>query len=570
MISQGSEIRLMLTLISEFLGARVMVLMAASIVLGLLVFAVELLMAFSIQSFFLALGLMDSNQNPHWLSRLLGVGNSLNEAIILLLVVGTMRGLLSWLQNHASSLTTVEFETLNRKRLTAWAFGERSAQVAYVASLFNDKTVGAGNFVSSIMGGVSRVIVALLLAVTLLWQAPEVTVVSFVLLSALYLPFRFLSIRIRTASDSIHADLDSSMSRLLRGVKNILLLHIYGLYQREQQLTEKHLARYLASYRSYHFLSGVKNMLPQVIGIWLVCLITITANSQGTLRGTQIIEYFYLFIRFVQSIGELANLGSYVSLTRPRLLAAWDWWYMARERKDEWASTDPNAAPFSKPVGWIIKKLSYCYTGSDKAVINNLELIIQPGSTLVITGPSGSGKSTLLALLLGLFRPSDGKVELLANDSHISLAEGRSRLLAGMGYVGPESFIIAGTIRENLLYGTSIRHAEEDLHRALALSDCGFVFNMRNGLDHVLTEQGEGLSAGQKQRLALARALLRNPNVLILDEATANLDTETEWALVDTLAQLKDNMTIVAVTHREALLRIADQHVILSSEFRAE
>jgi ABC-type bacteriocin/lantibiotic exporter with double-glycine peptidase domain len=570
MILRGSEIRPMVTLISEFLGSRVMVLMAASIVLGLLVFSVELLMAFSIQSFFLALGLMDSNQNPHWLSKLLGVGNSLNEALLLLLVVGTLRGLFSWLQNYASSLTTVEFETLNRNRLTAWAFGERSAQVAYVASLFNDKTVGAGNFVSSIMAGVSRVIVALLLTVTLLRQAPEVTVVSFVLLSVLYLPFRFLSIRIRTASDSIHAELDSSMSRLLRGVRNILLLHIYGLHKREQQLTEKHLTGYLTDYRSYHLLSGVKNMLPQVVGIWLVCLITITANSQGTLQGAQIIEYFYLFIRFVQSIGELANLGSYVSLTRPRLLAVWDWWCIAREQKDEWVSTDFNAAPFAKPVGWIIRSLSYCYPGSDTTVINKLELTIQPGSTLVITGASGSGKSTLLALMLGLFRPSDGKVELLANDAIISLADGRSHLLAGMGYVGPESFIIPGTIRENLLYGTSIRHADEELHSALALSDCGFVYNMRNGLDHVLTEQGEGLSAGQKQRLALARALLRNPNVLILDEATANLDAETERALVDTLAQLKGTITIVAVTHREALLRIADQRLILSSEFRAD
>ncbi|MEK9569980.1 MAG: ATP-binding cassette domain-containing protein [Paracoccaceae bacterium] len=557
----------MLKLISEFLGGRVVVLMVVSMVLGLLVFSIELLMAFSIQSFFLALGLMGSNEPPHWLSKLLGIGNSLNEALLLLLSVGTLRGLFNWLQNHASSLITVEFETLNRKRLNAWAFSERSAQVADVASLFNDKMVGAGSFVSSIMSGIIRIIVALLLAITLLRQAPEVTVVSFVLLSVLYLPFRFLSIRIRKASDSIHAELTSSMSRLLRGVKNILLLHIYGLHQREQQFTEKHLTTYLANYRNYHLLSGVKNMLPQVAGIWVVCLITITANSQASLQGAQIIEYFYLFIRFVQSIGELTNLGSYISLTRPRLLAVWDWWRIARERKDEWAITDSNAKPFAKPVGWLIQKISFCYPGSDKAVINSLELTIQPGSALVITGASGSGKSTFLALLLGLLRPSDGRVDLLANDSIVSLAEGRSYLLAGIGYVGPESFIIPGTIRENLLYGTSSYHTDEELHRVLALSDCEFVFSMQNGLGHVLTEQGEGLSAGQKQRLALARALLRNPNVLILDEATANLDAEAERSLVDTLTRLKGSITIVAVTHREALLRIADQHLTMSSEF---
>ncbi len=563
MIQRVGEIGPMLSLISEFLGGRVMALMVVSISSGLLVFVVELLMAFSIQSFFQALGLMETNQAKHWLSNLLGVGNSLNEVLALLLVVGTLRGLFSWLQNHASSLTTVEFETLNRNRLAAWSFGERSAQVAYVAGLFNDKTVGAGNFVSSIMGGVSRVIVALLLMITLIRLAPEVTVVSIVLLAVLYFPFRVLSHRIRSASNSIHWELDNSMSRLLRGVKNILLLHIYGLHQREQKLTEKHLAGYLASYRNYHLLSGVKNMLPQVVGIWLVCLITITANSQGTLRGAQIIEYFYLFIRFVQGIGELANLTSYVSLTRPRLQSVWEWWRVARERREEWARVDSDAKPFTSPVGWEVRGLSFCYPGSDGAVLKNLDLTIPPGSALVITGVSGSGKSTLLAVLLGLFCPSVGRVELLAEDSTIPLADGRSRLLAGMGYVGPESFIIPGTIRENLLYGASIHQSDEDLHRALALSECEFVFAMRDGLDHVLTEQGEGLSAGQKQRLALARAMLRNPKVLILDEATANLDTETERSLVDTLAQLKGTTTIVAVTHRDALLRIADQHLSL-------
>ena len=97
---------------------------------------------------------------------------------------------------------------------------------------------------------------------------------------------------------------------------------------------------------------------------------------------------------------------------------------------------------------------------------------------------------------------------------------------------------------------------------ALNLANCAFVSRLDKGLEHGLTEQGEGLSAGQKQRLALARALLRKPNVLILDEATSNLDIHSEESLVKTFEQLKGKVTIIAVTHREALLRIADQHSI--------
>jgi ABC-type bacteriocin/lantibiotic exporter with double-glycine peptidase domain len=564
------DIRRLLRLVMEFLGSRVLVLIGGSIGLGLLVFAVELLMAFSIQSFFISLGLMEINQNQHWLNELLGIGSTLNEAVVLLLVVGTLRGLFNWLQNHIASLTTVEFETLNRNRLSKWAFGERSAQVSYVASLFNDKTVGAGSFVSSVMAGISRAIVALLLIVTLIRHAPEITLIAFALLSILYIPFGILARRIRTVSDEIHIELDSSMSRLLRGVKNILLLHIYGLHKRELHLTERHLNGYLSAYRSYHFLAGIKNMMPQVVGIWLVCLITFTAKSQGALQGAQIVEYFYLFIRFVQCIGELSSLASYISLTRPRLVAVWDWWLVAREKSDEWAKTGVEAVPFEKPVGWEIRGLTYGYPGSHRTILNNLSLTIAPGSALVITGASGSGKSTLLGTMLGIYHPSSGGIVLLNDDTQVPLEVGRLRLLAGLGYVGPESFIIPGTVRENLLYGLTGSQSDEKLQQVLVQSDCGFIFDIKNGLNYILTEQGEGLSAGQKQRLALARALLRNPRVLILDEATANLDNATEKSLVDTLAKLKGTMTIIAVTHREELLRIADHHLILSEETLAD
>ncbi len=131
-----------------------------------------------------------------------------------------------------------------------------------------------------------------------------------------------------------------------------------------------------------------------------------------------------------------------------------------------------------------------------------------------------------------------------------------------IGYVGPESFLIAGTIRENLLYGIG-NHSDEELIAALKLAECEFVFTFNDQLDHVITEQGEGISAGQKQRLALARALVRQPKLLILDEATANLDEVTEARLKDTLATMKGAMTICLVTHRKTLLEIADEIVYL-------
>ena len=159
--------------------------------------------------------------------------------------------------------------------------------------------------------------------------------------------------------------------------------------------------------------------------------------------------------------------------------------------------------------------------------------------------------------------PQEGSVKLTAGTKLLPLSEIRKSLLPHVGYVGSESFLIAGTILENLTYGLETVPSEKDIQLALEKSGCDFISRLNTGLAHPITEQGQGLSAGQKQRLSFARALLRNPKVLILDEATANLDYETEKNLIKTLTQMKGSTTIIAVTHREALLVLADQTIKL-------
>ena len=122
-----------------------------------------------------------------------------------------------------------------------------------------------------------------------------------------------------------------------------------------------------------------------------------------------------------------------------------------------------------------------------------------------------------------------------------------------------------GTIRDQLMLGQPAQPGAAEIREALALAQCCFVDRLALGLDHPVTEQGGGLSAGQKQRLSIARAILRKPAMLLLDEATSNLDAGTEAAVVAALASLRGRMTIVAITHRDAVLSIADQVVALGS-----
>ena len=171
-------------------------------------------------------------------------------------------------------------------------------------------------------------------------------------------------------------------------------------------------------------------------------------------------------------------------------------------------------------------------------------------------------------LLLGEIHADEGKVEVLLREKAFSIEECRHEVLPRVGYVGAESFLIGGTLRENLVYGLTRVVTDDELRDAIQLAQCQFIFEQEKGLEHILNDQGGGLSAGQKQRLCLARALLRSPKVLILDEATANLDEATESALIDTLSALKGKMTMICATHRKGFLRLADRVIELKPTAR--
>lgn len=554
--------KLRVSLLGEFLGRKTVVLALLSIALGFILVAMELAMAASIQAFFASIGLASV---PLGSLESLVPNPTATQVLAALIIIGTGRGILVWGQTYLSSVATSQFENLNRRRIASWVFATRSARLDVVAQLFADKTVGAGAFVSSATGAVHRLVIAGLLGASLLVLAPKVAVVSFVLLLVLAVPSRMITKRLEADAQAGQQQFDQALSRVVRGIKNSLFLHIYGMVNSERAHTVEHLNHQLERYKSYYFFSGMKVVLPQVFGIWLITAVTFASIHFSQLPAGDLIKFFYLFVRFVQSLSDLANLGSYMSLNRTRTRLLWEWWWSARKDVTPDLPIEPAEEAFGFPVGWDIEDVTYQYPEADTPVVSGLSFSVAPGAACVITGESGVGKSTLVNLLLGLAQPNAGAVRLVGADGwNCDIGGERARLLCSLGYVGPESYLVPGTIRDNLNYGARREYNDEEIERALRKAECTFVYGLPMKLEHWLTEQGEGLSAGQKQRLELARALLREPDVLILDEATANLDAATETALIRTLSELKGRMTIIAVTHREAMLAIADTHLILS------
>ena len=195
----------------------------------------------------------------------------------------------------------------------------------------------------------------------------------------------------------------------------------------------------------------------------------------------------------------------------------------------------------------------------DFQVLQEVSLRVQKGDYVAITGTSGCGKSTLLKLLMGIYEPKSGKIEALLEDGSTMPIFDLKRLFA---YVPQGNYLMSGTIREIVTFGKEKETKDHTLtvEQALQLACGEFVFELPEGLETVLGEKGAGLSEGQMQRIAIARALYTDAPVLIMDESTSALDGATEIALLQNLKQLK-NKTVFIVTHRPEALRICNREV---------
>jgi ATP-binding cassette subfamily B multidrug efflux pump len=298
------------------------------------------------------------------------------------------------------------------------------------------------------------------------------------------------------------------------------------------------------------------------VGLLAVVLWVFGTRAAGSSLGALELGILYAFISYITRVVEpLVQITMQFSQLQQAMVGA------ARVH----ALLEEAEAPLAQEHGRVtrgaisISDLDFAYQAGHP-VLHGLNLEIPPGSFLGIVGPTGSGKSTLLSLLLRFYVAPPGSIRI---DNAPLEAIGEDHLRASVGLVPQEPFLLAGTARDNIAMGRAMTQAQIEA-AAKAAHAHDLILRLEQGYDTPLGEGGARLSVGQKQLLAIARALAGQPRILFLDEATSHIDSETEQRVQKALDALHGKVTVVAIAHRLSTVRDADNILVLHHGRAAE
>lgn len=314
---------------------------------------------------------------------------------------------------------------------------------------------------------------------------------------------------------------------------------------------------YHAAWKS-QFLSGM--MMPLMnfagnLGYVGICILGGFLSLNGTITVGDIQAFIQYVRQFTQPINQIANISNVLQQTAAAAERVFAFLEEEEETADAAASVKPEE--ITGEVSFDHVRFGYV---PEKTIIHDFSTLVRPGQKVAIVGPTGAGKTTIVKLLMRFYDVSDGSIQLSGHDLRTLP---RNELRSFFGMVLQDTWLYNGTIRENIRYGRLDASDEDVLAAAKAAQVDHFVRTLPEGYDTVLNEEASNISQGQKQLLTIARTIISDPKILILDEATSSVDTRTEVSIQKAMDHLTEGRTSFIIAHRLSTIRNADMILVM-------
>lgn len=440
-----------------------------------------------------------------------------------------------------------------------------------LAYFTNERT---GNLISRVMNDVTVVnsgisatfytlireplLVLVYLTITLLlsWK---LTLIAFVVFPLVLLVIALVGRRVHKESGSVQerlADITSVLYETITGVKVVKAFAMEQFENRKfMRENENYFATILRITKIRNLASPTTEFLSAVAGGAIIWFGGMQVLTHETMKASEFLGFLFAIFQLMPPIKELSSVNNRVQEATA-----------AGRRVFEILDMEPNIKNVRQPVlltefasSIEFRNVSFVYDKGD-IVLDNINFTIRKGEVVAIVGPSGSGKSTLVDLVPRFYDPASGSITIDGTD--LRLVELKS-LRDMIGIVTQETILFNDSVRNNIAYGLDDCPLEKIIDAAKAANAHNFIMDMPAGYESVIGERGVKISGGERQRLALARAILKNPPVLILDEATSALDTESEILVQEAIERLMSGRTSIVIAHRLSTVQHADRIIVL-------
>jgi len=468
----------------------------------------------------------------------------------------------SFAQNIQHAIRTDTYDKMQRLNMDFFA----DKQTGEMMSILSNDVNRLERFLNDGMNSAFRLAVMVLgiagILVYLNWQLALVALLPVPLIA--YFTYKFVQ-TIQPKYADVRSSVGQMNSRLENNLGGIQVIKTYNTEDYESDRVDDVSMDYFDAnwdaigtrikfFPALRVISGVGFVATFLVGGLWVLNGTAPAPFSGDLTTGEFVAFILYTQRFIwpmAQFGSIINMYQRARASSARLFGLMD--------EPSRIAEEPDAGPLTVTDGDVeYDHVTFGY--DEETIIEDVSFEVDGGDTLALVGPTGAGKSTVLKLLLRMYDVDEGAIRVDGQDlREVTIPS----LRRAIGYVSQDTFLFYGTVRDNIAYGSFDATDEEIVEAAKAAEAHEFIRNLPDGYDTMVGERGVKLSGGQRQRISIARAVLKDPELLILDEATSDVDTETEMLIQRSLDRLTADRTTFAIAHRLSTVKDAEQIVVL-------